>query len=323
MTQYSRAILFIFSSAMLFCSCKKDVLEPQETQQINVPATHDLNSILFVNDTLGFIAGGEKYTSTELLTTTDGGKTWNRFVLEKSDSKGVYGLAYNGRNIFAVGYDGKIYKPNENQDGWNVMQTPNWEWYQDIAFSEPNRGFIISGEGYRAGRLYHTDSLGTMSLIDTFDFQLVDVQFATPQIGYIAGYGAALKTVDGGDSWQLLDVRGDFFRSVSCVDQNNIWMAGYNGTIVHTADGGTTWDKQRNGDNPLLKKYRFRAVVFKDLHTGYAAGDKGLLVKTTDGGAHWSEFKSFTDKDLKCMTLHPDGSIWVAGTDGTVFHIRE
>lgn len=323
MSKNIKGLFFVLFSGLLFFSCKKDVLEPEAANQVMVPATYDLNRILFVNDTLGFIAGGEKYENTEILTTKDGGKTWSRFYLDQDGSKGVYGLAVYGSSVYGAGYDGKFYRQEASGQGWQVIQTPYWEWFQSITFIGANKGFIVSGEGYRGGRLYSTDSMGHLTRIDTFEFQLVDIQFANEQVGYISGYGSVLKTEDGGSTWVLQNVKGDLFRSVSCVDQNNVWMVGYNGSIIHTSDGGVHWEHQRNGDNPLLKKYRLRAVAFKDLHTGYAAGDKGLILKTTDGGAHWMEFKHLTDKDFKCLTIHPDGSIWVAGADGTVFHIKE
>lgn len=318
-----RGILWLFIPCLAFLSCKKDVLEPQQALQVTTPATHDLNAIMFVNDTLGFMAGGDKYTATELLTTHDGGQTWTRFYLEKQDSKAAYALAFNGSTVFAAGYDGKIYTFGEQHNDWNVTQTQDWQWFQDIAFTDTNTGFIVSGEGFRAGRIYRTDAHGNTHFVDSFEYQLIDIQFANSAVGYISGYGAMLKTEDGGQSWKLQDVRGDLFRSISCVGPDNVWVVGYNGSIIHTSDGGQHWEHQRNGDNPLLKKYRFRAVAFKDVHTGYAAGDNGLLVKTTDGGAHWSEFKHLTYSDFKCMTIHHDGSLWLAGSDGTVFHIRD
>jgi photosystem II stability/assembly factor-like uncharacterized protein len=107
------------------------------------------------------------------------------------------------------------------------------------------------------------------------------------------------------------------------MDAENIWAVGYNGSIIHTSDGGKHWGKQRNGDNPLISKFRFRDVVFRNLNIGYAVGDKGLIVKTTDGGLHWYLFKEVTNEDLKCITVKPDGSLWMGGSNGFVLHITE
>lgn len=296
---------------------------PQKAEQVATPVTGDMNAILFVNDTLGFIAGGEKYTSTEILTTSDGGKNWSLFSSTDNDSKAIYSLAYDGNTVYAVGFDGKIYIRDQAGISWQKIQTPAWEWFQQIRFTAPGQGFITGGEGYRAGRIYRTDGAGNISLVDSFEFELVDIRFAGPQKGYACGYGAVLQTEDGGASWHLLNVKGDFFRSISCIGSEHVWIAGYNGSIIHSDDGGKNWQRQRDGNNPLLKKYRLRSILFKDQRAGYAAGDDGILLKTTDGGEHWSEFEHLTDKDFKCMTLHPDGTLWVAGAAGTLFHITE
>ncbi|WP_118974556.1 WD40/YVTN/BNR-like repeat-containing protein [Taibaiella koreensis] len=319
--KYDFRILLLL--CLLFSSCKKDRIKPTDTQQLTTHTEDDLNHILFLNDTLGFIAGGEKYFSSVLLRTTDGGLSWQPFTFTGDDSKAVYGLATNGRNVYGVGYSGKIYVYNDTSTDWRRIQSPNLEWLQQIVFADADNGFIVSGEGYRAGRLYRMDPAAHLTLIDTFEFQLEDILFANGQTGYTCGYGAVLKTANGGNSWALQDIHGDFFRSIACVGPDQVWVVGYNGTIVHTADGGGHWEKQRNGDNPLLKKYRLRAVCFKDSQTGYAAGDKGLLLKTTDGGKHWSEFERFTENDIKCMALRPDGSLWLAGAGGILFHIKD
>jgi photosystem II stability/assembly factor-like uncharacterized protein len=313
----------------LFClslySCKKDVLEPRLARQVTVPTQDDLNRVLFVNDTLGYLVGGEKYLSTVLLSTTDGGETWTPFENNWEGNKAIYGLAANGTGIYAVGYEGKIYIKNDSGPGqWQRVQTPAWGiWMQAVAFPEPDKGYIVCGEGYRAGHIYRTDPNGNIALVDSFEYQLSDIQFPSAGTGYICGYGAVMKTTDGGDSWHLLNVKGDFFKSISCLGNDEVWCVGYNGTIVHTADGGASWDKLRNGDNPLLKKYRLRSVAFRDRNTGYAAGDKGLIIKTVDGGKHWGEMERLTDNDFKSITLHRDGSLWVTGAKGTLFHIRD
>jgi photosystem II stability/assembly factor-like uncharacterized protein len=307
----------------LFFACKKDVLYPTQTIEVATGAVDDINNILFINDSLGYIVGGSKYLSTELLTTKDGGTTWQRFYLNGDDTKQATSIAFNGSKVIAAGYAGKIYTPIPNSTDWQTTQSAFSVWYQHIAFSQPNKGILVYGEAYATGGIYAIDSSLNIHLVDTLAYQLCDVEFANAQIGYTCGYGAIMKTEDGGDSWALQNIQGDFFRSLCILDVQNVWAAGYNGSIVHTKDGGAHWEKQRNGDNPLLAKYRFRGIAFKDINTGYAVGDKGLIMKTTDGGEHWSQFEKTTDKDLRCITLVKDGSLWIGGADGLVLHINE
>ena len=299
------------------------MLYPQDTEIVKTEAACDINGILFINDAVGYIIGGEKYDSSLFMSTNDGGKTWIRFKDTAEHPKGVYGIAFDGKRVIAGGFEGRAYLAEGNPAEWVMRRMPEWDWIQNMTFAAPNKGFLVTGEGYAVGRIYKFDAAFNAHLVDSFDYQLSDIAFANEQIGYACGYGAVLKTLDGENSWQLQDIQGDFYKSISIVDAENVWAVGYNGSIIHTSDGGKHWEKQRNGDNPLISKYRFRDVVFKNTSTGYAVGDKGIMLKTTDAGIHWSLFKEVTDKDLKCITIKTDGSLWIGGSDGFVLHITE
>ena len=316
---FSLFIIVVF----VISSCKKDVLTPASSNKIEVATTASLNKITFVNERTGYIVGGIRYEQADLLMTQDGGATWKVFNITDADGKEVYGLARFNERTYAAGFDGKIFVKSAPEAEWRYVQSNWWEWFQDIQFVTANKGFVVAGINYRNGRIFQVDSLGNINKVDSFDFELTALQFADNLTGYSCGFGAVLKTTNGGDEWLQQNLKGDYFKAISCVDALNVWIVGYNGTIVHTADGGENWQKQRNGDNPTLKKYRLRAVHFKDIHTGYAAGDKGLVLKTTDGGEHWSEFSHFTDNDLHGLTFHPDGSMWVVGDNGSIFRIVE
>jgi len=78
---------------------------------------------------------------------------------------------------------------------------------------------------------------------------------------------------------------------VCFVDAMHGWAVGDRGAILHTADGGKTWRRQRSGvDCPL------RSVCFIDSRAGWAAGgfshpythgSSAVLLLTDDGGRHW------------------------------------
>lgn len=326
---YNKAILSIIACCIAFVSvlslsaCKKDVLKPQSYTALPSLTEGELNKITFIDENRGYIVGGSRYAFSDILTTSDGGKTWELFNMGLDGKKSIFGLSAFGDRTYGVGFDGKIFIKPAPDAQWHYIQTNWWECFTDVTFTEGNKGFVTAGVNFRNGRIFQIDSIGAVVTVDSFDYELSDINFPDIQTGYACGYGAVLKTEDAGKSWTLLNVKGDFFKSMSCLDVNHIWMVGYNGSIMHTSDGGNNWKKLRDGNNPLLKKYRFRAVLFKDLNNGYAVGDKGLIVKTTDGGEHWSEFERLTDNDLRCLTFHPDGSLWVAGAKGVIFRIME
>ena len=49
------------------------------------------------------------------------------------------------------------------------------------------------------------------------------------------------------------------------------WIVGEKGTIVHTNDGGKTWERQETGTEG-----DFKAVYFTNPRYGWAVGDKGF-----------------------------------------------
>jgi len=70
------------------------------------------------------------------------------------------------------------------------------------------------------------------------------------------------------------------------------WAVGHDGVILHSADGGSSWTRQRvapytpdsndpHNGVPLLD------VLFLDEQRGFALGAYALLLGTQDGGAHW------------------------------------
>ena len=75
---------------------------------------------------------------------------------------------------------------------------------------------------------------------------------------------------------------------VYAIDSLNIWAAGSEGLIIHTTDGGTTWDSIPSGVTVSLY-----TIEFINSDTGWVAGDDDDLVstilRTTDGGASWGK----------------------------------
>ena len=101
------------------------------------------------------------------------------------------------------------------------------------------------------------------------------------------------------------------------------WAVGHDGVNLHTADGGKTWTRQRDGrpdtaDVPLLD------VWFQDEHQGYAVGAFGTLLETADGGAHWQSAQDAADNPKK-MHLYAvraiAGQLWIAGEQGTLLKL--
>ena len=59
--------------------------------------------------------------------------------------------------------------------------------------------------------------------------------------------------------------------AVACVSADECWAAGRKGSIVHTADGGKTWDAQLGGDPDAIAEDDFDHLVLSRSHARVGA----------------------------------------------------
>lgn len=114
---------------------------------------------------------------------------------------------------------------------------------------------------------------------------LTDV-VAIPTAGFAAvgERGHILLSADG-QQWQQAQVPVQaLLTSVYFVDADYGWAVGHDATILHTQDGGKSWQIQQflpQLDKPLMDVYFF------DRQRGMAIGAYGMFYTTQDGGDSW------------------------------------
>jgi photosystem II stability/assembly factor-like uncharacterized protein len=101
---------------------------------------------------------------------------------------------------------------------------------------------------------------------------------------------------------------------VHFVDENNGWIAGNTGLIMHTSDGGVNWDVQTAPPNNT-----YYSIFFTDNQNGWAGGYAGKLIRTTDGGANWIDGTAGTNRYRYDLYFLNADSGWVVGGDNGVF----
>lgn len=77
--------------------------------------------------------------------------------------------------------------------------------------------------------------------------------------------------------------------SVRFLDSNTGFVAGNNGTLLKTTNGGIFWIQQQTGTNNS-----FYSMCFPTPNTGYIVGTGGVLVKTTNAGLNWNLYPAGT-----------------------------
>jgi photosystem II stability/assembly factor-like uncharacterized protein len=110
--------------------------------------------------------------------------------------------------------------------------------------------------------------------------------------------GHILQSVDG-KSWKQLAVptRSTLTSITAAGDQ--LWAAGHDGVIVHSGDGGKSWQAQRrdpyflaqgqnSADHDPLQGAPILDILFSDTSNGIAVGAHSLMLVTHDGGTTWT-----------------------------------
>jgi photosystem II stability/assembly factor-like uncharacterized protein len=203
------------------------------------------NSIIFVNDSIGWIGG----SGGTLLKTTDKGNSWNKVKLDE---------IYNNSTI------NKIQFININT-GWISLYRGNY--------------LLKTIDG---GKSWTEQTIDSNLIMYSFHFANEKDGWA---VGAYNSVDNIYKTSDGGNSWisehiiRVCDLHSVFF-----INENLGWTAGYdylNGSsvIFQTTNGGEDWYEQKS---PCINEGGLSNIFIINENTGWAVGNG--IIKTTNGG---------------------------------------
>ena len=110
--------------------------------------------------------------------------------------------------------------------------------------------------------------------------------------------------------WELLNPEylPDNLRSVSFADSDNVWAVGDNGLLLHSSDGGFSWNFQGTG-----LKTGFSEIQFVDSQNAWIVGRNGLILHSNNGGARWTIQNSGTDVDFLTHYFLNENIGWAVG----------
>jgi len=313
-------VLFLFVY-LLATGCKKDLLHFSKVQKIDSHTTQDrLTRSIFVNDTLGYVVGGQRFLNCVILTTKDGGYTYSLSTFPDA-GKCLYGITVSpSGTVYAIGFDGKLLS-SLNGSNWIYKQIYYLP-FNDIAFPDAQHGIGIGGVSFESGFRFYIDSVGNTLKYDSLAYQLNRIKMADGHTGYISGYGVMQKTSTGGQTWDILNVSGDNFTGLDVHSPSDIWICGYAGSVYHSTDAGKSWKQLRDGNNINVPDFHLYDIYFQnDDINGWAVGENGIVLHTDDGGHHWMEYDNFTHDALRSITPCPNGDLMVAGDNGALYRL--
>ena len=253
--------------------------------------TSNLNAVTFSTATDGFAVGGGP--TGRLLRTRNGGDTWQ--VNTTSIPTILTGVALpGGDKLVTTGYSGNIRK--YTVDIWNG-----------------NIDTVAAG-------------LATVSSGTTNTMISVAAIPATANVFAGGVAGIVLASGDSGSTWST-KAGGNavsYFGS-SFTDASNGWVAGENGTMIHTTDGGVTWTSDNSGIDANA-----------DMHgVSFINNTLGFSVGTIPGAPNTAVAYKYTTGTWAPMTITGGASYlssvkmfdstngWAVGEEGVILHTTD
>lgn len=103
--------------------------------------------------------------------------------------------------------------------------------------------------------------------------------------------------------------------ALSCDPSAALWVVGGFSTILHSTDGGASWDTWSLDEDLYLT-----TIQFIDRDHGVATGEFGTVLLTADGGATWERASDLPESfyPQAAYFANPEGG-WVVGLNGTIW----
>jgi len=248
----------------------------------------DLNAVYFTDDVHGWAAGQTGI----LLTTSDGGTTWQHQV--SGTDMSLHAIHFvDGLHGWAVGDGGTILATLDGGNTWQQQDGTTVVALLSVYFVDEMHGWVVGAGGMilatrDGGNSWEWQRSGVFYKSGVYK-SLNSVYFVDNEHGWVVGSdGMILATSDGGNSWEPQEsITKDALSSVYFHDGEQGWAVGSGGTILTTSDGGSNWRKQNN-----IKGTMLQAVSFIDGERGWAVGSFGTIWATRDGGSGWQRQSS-------------------------------
>ncbi|NTW23376.1 MAG: T9SS type A sorting domain-containing protein [Lentimicrobium sp.] len=260
----------------------------QTWQSHSTPTTHNLLSI-DVDPNSDYRACGNQSL---IVSSSDNGQTWVQehqapFINMRSvETQGIAGPAY------AVGDQGHILETLDGGAIWTEKESPTLYGLNDVCFQALFHAVYAVGWYGQVLKKEESTSAQFEVLNKKPTHYFMDVDFINADTGWVAG-------------GERLDDEGN-----------------RDGLILHTVDGGETWETQLN--EPVF----FSSVDFINASEGWAVGEssiqysEGVIMHTINGGLTWTSQSNPVIGSVEKVFFLDENTGWVASADwwGQIAH---
>jgi len=239
------------------------------------------NSISFISDNTGFMAGGFSSTIRDLRRTTNGGTSWLSITLLSGNMLNEIQFI-NSLTGFLCGNNNTFYKTTNSGTNWISDNTISGDGFalNSVFFHNSTEGYLVGTYGtiFKSANTGNNWTLKSPTgTFETFD----QIDFPSQNTGYILG-NTIYKTTNGGNNW--INTTITYLGIFQMNFQNE--LTGYlnaNYNLFKTTNGSLSWNQL----NPSTDSIGH--TQFIDANTGFYThpfGSPGIY-KTTNGALNW------------------------------------
>lgn len=211
------------------------------------------------------------------------GISWSTSTISAQTLKSIFFVDANTGWI--VGNTGTILKTINGGVNWTAQTSPVSNNLNSVKFTTANDG-VACGDG---GKVIYTTNGGSTWLQYTTPttYNLLSIDRKSNTIIAGAEYGIAIKSANGGTSWNVINYKIDSKSDIAgiyMIDVNTFYSCGGGGFIRRSNDAGSTFIHQMN---PMMGN--LVAIYFYNANSGWAVSSlNNAILRTTDGGTTWS-----------------------------------
>ena len=209
-------------------------------------------SIHFVNAMTGFTGGydGKFYK------TTNGGLNWTDMYVT---GVSIWTIIFINQDTgFIAGDLGMIRRTTNCGDSWTLMPSGTNQRIASLFFTDYFNGYGVCDSEVvikttNGGLNWTSQMLGNLIGYESVYFINSNTGFAVGNWWEIATY-KLIRTTNAGINWHTLaQGEGDPYFDIYFANENTGWITGYNGLILKTTNGGSTFIKN---ENSVAESYR-------------------------------------------------------------------
>lgn len=259
-------------------------LDGGETWELASKLEYDITTtdIYFFDENLGYVL-----TESYLYKTEDGGLTWNNdlpFLYS-----GLQGIDFNsnGNKGSIVGHGtscctgpntGNVIYTKEFNDNWKTISYLSLRSDPLTAVNFEGENGIVFGRGIAAKT---SDGGYVWKDITSPEEYIYQVESVNGNF-YLLGQNKLYKSVDNGDSWEVLSDSNQF-KKLFFINEQTIFAASFGLGVFKSVDGGINW--VNIGPNPSYGLNLF----FVNENEGFVVGISDGMFRTLDGGNTWNQ----------------------------------